>query len=105
MLIRELSALECMRILTANRVGRLACAKDGQPYVVPFYYAHSDAHLYGFAMRAKRSNGCGPILWCASRSTNMARGEDGKASLPRAATKKCLTGSATSFSGIMPGRC
>lgn len=54
MLVRALSALECTKILTANRVGRLACAKDGQPYVVPFYYAHSDAHLYGFSMPGKK---------------------------------------------------
>ncbi|TIU55065.1 MAG: pyridoxamine 5'-phosphate oxidase family protein, partial [Mesorhizobium sp.] len=40
MLIRTLSALECTKLLTANRLGHLACAKDGQPYVVPLYYAH-----------------------------------------------------------------
>ncbi|RVA66010.1 pyridoxamine 5'-phosphate oxidase family protein, partial [Mesorhizobium sp. M7A.F.Ca.CA.001.08.2.1] len=33
MLIRTLSALECTKLLTANRVGHLACAKGGQPYV------------------------------------------------------------------------
>ncbi|MGX7873132.1 pyridoxamine 5'-phosphate oxidase family protein [Mesorhizobium sp. ORM6] len=54
MLIRALPGLECTRILTANRVGHLACARDGQPYVVPFYYAHSDAHLYAFSMPGKK---------------------------------------------------
>jgi hypothetical protein len=54
MLIRTLSALECTRLLTANRVGRLACAKDGQPYVVPLYYAHADNHLYAFSMPGKK---------------------------------------------------
>lgn len=54
MLVRTLSALECTKILTANRVGRLACAKDGQPYVVPLYYAHSNAHLYAFSMPGKK---------------------------------------------------
>lgn len=54
MLVRALSALECTKILMANRIGRLACAKDGQPYVVPFYYAHSDAHLYAFSMPGKK---------------------------------------------------
>ncbi|MES0029399.1 pyridoxamine 5'-phosphate oxidase family protein [Mesorhizobium sp. M0074] len=54
MLIRTLSALECTKLLTANRVGHLACAKDGHPYVVPFYYAHADNHLYAFSMRGKK---------------------------------------------------
>jgi nitroimidazol reductase NimA-like FMN-containing flavoprotein (pyridoxamine 5'-phosphate oxidase superfamily) len=54
MLIRTLSALECTKILIANRVGHLACAKDRQPYVVPFYYTHSDAHLYAFSMPGKK---------------------------------------------------
>ncbi|RWA61993.1 pyridoxamine 5'-phosphate oxidase family protein [Mesorhizobium sp.] len=54
MQIRTLSALECTKILTANRVGHLACAKDGQPYVVPFYYAHADNHLYAFSMPGKK---------------------------------------------------
>ncbi len=52
--IRTLSTLECTELLTANRVGHLACAKDGQPYVVPFYYAHADNHLYAFSMLGKK---------------------------------------------------
>lgn len=54
MLIRTLSTLECTKILTANRVGHLACAKDGQPYIVPLYYAHADNHLYAFSMMGKK---------------------------------------------------
>ena len=54
MQIRTLSALECTKLLTANRVGRLACAKDGQPYVVPLHYAHADNHLYAFSMLGKK---------------------------------------------------
>lgn len=54
MLVRTLSTLECTKILTANRVGRLACAKDGQPYIVPIYCAHADNHLYAFSMPGKK---------------------------------------------------
>ncbi|RWA63157.1 pyridoxamine 5'-phosphate oxidase family protein [Mesorhizobium sp.] len=54
MLVRTLSTLECTKLLTANRVGHLACAKDGQPYVVPLYYAHADNHLYAFSMPGKK---------------------------------------------------
>ena len=52
MLIHTLSALECTKLLAANRVGRLACAKDGQPYVVP--NAHAGKHLYAFSMPGKK---------------------------------------------------
>ena len=54
MQIRTLTALECTKLLTANRVGRLACAKDGQPYIVPIHYAHADNHLYAFSMPGKK---------------------------------------------------
>jgi nitroimidazol reductase NimA-like FMN-containing flavoprotein (pyridoxamine 5'-phosphate oxidase superfamily) len=54
MLVRTLSNLECTKLLTANRIGHLACAKDGQPYVVPFYNAHADNHLYAFSMPGKK---------------------------------------------------
>lgn len=54
MLIRTLSTLECTKLLAANRFARLGCAKEGQPYVVPLYYAHSDNHLYAFLMLGKK---------------------------------------------------
>jgi nitroimidazol reductase NimA-like FMN-containing flavoprotein (pyridoxamine 5'-phosphate oxidase superfamily) len=54
MWLRDLSALECAKLLEASRVGRLACAKDGQPYVVPIYYAYKDNHLYAFSMPGKK---------------------------------------------------
>ncbi len=52
--VRILSNLECTRLLAANRVGHLACAKDGQPYVVCFNYAHADNHLYAFSLPGKK---------------------------------------------------
>ena len=54
MQISALSTLECTKLLTASRVGRLACAKDGQPYIVPLHYAHADNHLYAFSMLGKK---------------------------------------------------
>ncbi|TJV99105.1 MAG: pyridoxamine 5'-phosphate oxidase family protein, partial [Mesorhizobium sp.] len=38
----------------AHRVGHLACARDGQPYIVPFYYAYADNRLYAFSMMGKK---------------------------------------------------
>ena len=52
--IRTLSTLECTKLLKANRVARLACARDGQPYIVPFYYAYADRRLYAFSAPGKK---------------------------------------------------
>jgi nitroimidazol reductase NimA-like FMN-containing flavoprotein (pyridoxamine 5'-phosphate oxidase superfamily) len=41
MLIRALSVLKSTKLPSANGVGHLACAKDGQPYGVPLHYAHT----------------------------------------------------------------
>ena len=49
MLIRNLTAEECRAVMTRTVVGRLACARDNQPYVVPIYFAYEAHHLYGFS--------------------------------------------------------
>jgi uncharacterized protein len=54
MQIHVLSQLECSRTLDANRLCRLACCKDGMPYVVPIYFAHADNCLYAFSMPGKK---------------------------------------------------
>jgi uncharacterized protein len=54
MLVRTLSTSECTQLLTANRLGRLACAKEGQPYIVPIYYAYADSSLYAFSMPGRK---------------------------------------------------
>jgi nitroimidazol reductase NimA-like FMN-containing flavoprotein (pyridoxamine 5'-phosphate oxidase superfamily) len=54
MIVQTLPALECTKLLAANRLARLACARNGQPYVVPIYYAYADTHLYAFSMPGKK---------------------------------------------------
>jgi nitroimidazol reductase NimA-like FMN-containing flavoprotein (pyridoxamine 5'-phosphate oxidase superfamily) len=39
MLIRELSRTQSLELLQRGHLGRLACALDGQPYVVPVQYS------------------------------------------------------------------
>ena len=39
MLIRDLAFDECVQVLRRNSICHLACAKDGQPYVVPIHYS------------------------------------------------------------------
>jgi len=53
MVIHELSDEECLRAIAQTRFGRLACAHDNQPYVVPVYYAYHKgadgaSYLYSF---------------------------------------------------------
>jgi len=48
MFIHEMSEFECRQALEQSSVGRLSCARDNQPYVVPVHFAFDDDHLYGF---------------------------------------------------------
>ena len=55
MLIRNLTVLECTKFLDANRFGHIGCAtSDGQPYIVPIYFAHADNRIYAFSMPGKK---------------------------------------------------
>jgi nitroimidazol reductase NimA-like FMN-containing flavoprotein (pyridoxamine 5'-phosphate oxidase superfamily) len=49
MFINEMNADECRSALQKAIVGRLGCARDNQPYVVPIYFAFEGEHLYGFS--------------------------------------------------------
>lgn len=48
MFIHEMTADECRQALRKSTVGRLGCALNDQPYVVPIYFAFDGQHLYGF---------------------------------------------------------
>ena len=55
MIIRNLTTLECTKLLDANRFGHLAVAsKKWRPYVIPTYFAHADNRLYAFSMPGKK---------------------------------------------------
>jgi nitroimidazol reductase NimA-like FMN-containing flavoprotein (pyridoxamine 5'-phosphate oxidase superfamily) len=47
MFIHEMSENQCRTALKRASFGRLACAHDNQPYVVPTYFASEGYHLYG----------------------------------------------------------
>ena len=49
MLIEETTTQASLELLARVRLGRLACAQGLQPYVVPFYFAYHDSHLYSFS--------------------------------------------------------
>ena len=47
MFIHEMSENECRTALKRASFGRLACAHDNQPYVIPTYFASEGHYLYG----------------------------------------------------------
>jgi uncharacterized protein len=48
MFIHEMTDLECRQALQHATVGRLACARDNQPYVVPMYFVFDGQQIYAF---------------------------------------------------------
>lgn len=51
MLIHQLTAAQCREVLGRTNLGRLACARDGQPYIVPVFFSfdRDDHCLYSFS--------------------------------------------------------
>jgi len=49
MLISRMKPNECAELVSRAGFGRLGCARDGQPYIVPIYFAYEQDCLYGFA--------------------------------------------------------
>jgi uncharacterized protein len=48
MLIQEITREESVALLSRNRLGRLACAREGQPYITPITFSHDGDYLYSF---------------------------------------------------------
>jgi uncharacterized protein len=49
MRITEMNGPECRALLARQGLGRLGCARENQPYIVPIYFAAEADCLYGFA--------------------------------------------------------
>lgn len=54
MIVRGLDKQQMMSVLASNKLGRLACVKDGQPYVVPITFSFSESCLYSFSMPGQK---------------------------------------------------
>jgi nitroimidazol reductase NimA-like FMN-containing flavoprotein (pyridoxamine 5'-phosphate oxidase superfamily) len=54
MFIHNMTEAECRRALRTARVGRLACTRDNQPYVVPIYFAYNEPHLYAISTAGQK---------------------------------------------------
>jgi nitroimidazol reductase NimA-like FMN-containing flavoprotein (pyridoxamine 5'-phosphate oxidase superfamily) len=46
--IEELSRQASLDLLAKVRFGRLACARQSQPYITPIHYAYHEGYIYGF---------------------------------------------------------
>jgi len=54
MLIRELTRQESLEVLARTHLGRLACARGMQPYIVPIYFAYQNNWLYSFSVLGQK---------------------------------------------------
>lgn len=54
MLIQEMTEPQCLDALERAHLGRLACARDNQPYVLPIYFAYTEKYIYSFAKLGRK---------------------------------------------------
>jgi nitroimidazol reductase NimA-like FMN-containing flavoprotein (pyridoxamine 5'-phosphate oxidase superfamily) len=54
MIIEEMTGQEIKSLLQRATVGRLACSKDDQPYVVPLSFTYDVAYLYSLTTAGKK---------------------------------------------------
>jgi len=54
MLLQEMDAQACRELLKRLGSGRLACARNNQPYMIPIYFAADNDLLYSFATFGKK---------------------------------------------------
>lgn len=49
MFIHDMTDAECRHALAVANVGRIGCAHNNQPYVVPIYFAYHEHYLYAIS--------------------------------------------------------
>jgi|SRR5271165_2005546 len=54
MAISEMSDKECREALTRAHIGRLGCALDNQPYVVPISIVYEEDYIYSFSTAGQK---------------------------------------------------
>ena len=55
MFVHEMNEFECQKVLEHATFGRLGCARDNQPYVVPIYFSFDGRHIYGFTTLGQKT--------------------------------------------------
>jgi len=54
MMVQEIGEKECLEVLSRASIGRLGCALENQPYVVPVYFAYQPGEIYLFSTAGKK---------------------------------------------------
>jgi nitroimidazol reductase NimA-like FMN-containing flavoprotein (pyridoxamine 5'-phosphate oxidase superfamily) len=54
MIVRELPIDECKTALSTAKFGRLACAHENQPFIVPVHFAADGDYVYLFSMPGQK---------------------------------------------------
>ncbi len=54
MVITEMTDAECRHELASGNFGRLGCARDNQPYIVPINFVFEDDVIYSFALPGQK---------------------------------------------------
>lgn len=54
MFVQEITLEECRKALRGAGVGRLACARENQPYIVPVHFAVDRDDVYSFSMPGQK---------------------------------------------------
>jgi nitroimidazol reductase NimA-like FMN-containing flavoprotein (pyridoxamine 5'-phosphate oxidase superfamily) len=54
MAVTDMTDKECWQALAAATFGRLACARNDQPYVVPIFFAMDHEYLYSFSVAGQK---------------------------------------------------
>ncbi len=104
MMVKEMTRSECVALISASRLGRLACSRNDRPYVIPIYYALDGNCLYSFSMQDRKSTGCAKIPTSASRSMSSRAVPPGEASSFTGNIKSFRTPINGTTSGFMPGQ-
>jgi len=54
MLITDMTQQESRALLNGLGIGRLACARENQPYIVPIFFAYEENRLYAFSTLGRK---------------------------------------------------
>jgi hypothetical protein len=50
MIIQDMREADCYAVVIRERIARLGCCRDGQPYIVPIHYTYAEGVLFSFSM-------------------------------------------------------
>nr|WP_210341833.1 pyridoxamine 5'-phosphate oxidase family protein [Rhizobium setariae] len=45
---------ECRALIARERLARLGCSRDNQPYIVPIYYIFAESQFFSFSMAGQK---------------------------------------------------